>query len=184
MQSFTTQSINPLQLMVAVQDRIVSSDGVATIALPPNTFQHTDPAENVKVEALLSDGSPLPSFITFDAENLEFQVNAEAARELGVKAVDVKIIGRDSQGNEAAGLFRIVILQEDLDEEEIPVPDGDPNLEIEEGGEQEGAEETTEDQVFHEGSTPLAEQVKMAGRFGFFQDRDLLLNDLMRIASR
>jgi hypothetical protein len=108
---------------------------------------------------------------------------------LGVKAVDVKIIGRDSQGNEAAGLFRIVILQEDLDEEEIPVPDGDPNLEIEEGGEQEGgeqegAEETTEDQVFYEGSTPLAEQVKTAGRFGFFQDRDLLLNDLMRIASR
>ena len=62
------------------------------------------------MEATLANGEPLPDYIEFDAENGTFTIDGNAALEQGVEQVEVRIVGRDGQGNEATGTFQIKLV--------------------------------------------------------------------------
>ena len=74
--------------------------------LPLGMFRHSDSNANVKVEAVLSDGRPLPDWMTFDPASGRF--TAKPPADSG-GTLDIKITARDQNGNlvETQFLFHI-----------------------------------------------------------------------------
>jgi hypothetical protein len=112
-QSFFSLPINPVQLAASMQDRVLGEQTSETFSIPASAFRHSDPSEQIAKEAKQPDGSALPSFVQFNPQTGEFSVNAQEARSQGVEAVDVKVVGRDKQGNEASADFRIILTNPD-----------------------------------------------------------------------
>ncbi len=112
-QSFFSLPINPVQLAASMQDRVLGEQTSESFSIPASAFRHSDPSEQITKEAKQPDGSSLPSFVQFNPQTGEFSVNAQEARSQGVEAVDVKVVGRDKQGNEASADFRIILSNPD-----------------------------------------------------------------------
>ena len=111
--SFTLTPLNPLKLNVVLQDRVMEGDGVQAFGIPANAFQHTDPSIEIKKEATQPNGSPLPGWVRFDAQNNRFFVDLPVVRALNVPAVDIKLTGKDELGNEASAAFRVIFIDEE-----------------------------------------------------------------------
>ena len=111
----TSNEISPISLAIVLQDQMFEDEGLEEFTLPENTFQHVDSSENIAVEATLSDGSSLPSYIQFDTESGEFKVDAEEAVSQGVDKVIVRVTGRDSEGNAATATFTITFAEDNDD---------------------------------------------------------------------
>lgn len=84
---------------------------VISFAVPSDAFVHTDEKAVVVLEASLSDGRPLPSWLAFDAAVGKFVGVAPAGVE---KDLAIRVIARDAQGREAISIFRVHITQKDL----------------------------------------------------------------------
>ena len=81
----------------------------ATFQVPKNIFRHTNPNERLVYQAVRPDGSPLPNWLQFDAQNLAFR-GAPPATARG--ALDIVIVAKDSRGNQAAAQFRVLVTQD------------------------------------------------------------------------
>ena len=187
-------------LTVSLDDQRILAEGDSTIALPANTFEHTDPDQTVAVAATLEDGSPLPEYVDFDPDTMTFEINGDAAAAAGEEQIVVLLVGTDSSGNSASGMF--VINVEDVDqimdlqgdqllpgmEQQAPVAEGD------EGGET-GVDETLEspeeepgEQQEEESSEQLADgrknldlQLEQASRYNFVDRIEQLLEDVKNL---
>ncbi|MEO8144194.1 MAG: Ig-like domain-containing protein, partial [Betaproteobacteria bacterium] len=82
-------------------DRLVS-DG-AGLRIPSDAFAHTDPSAVVLLEARLSDGRPLPEWLSFDRIRGSF--SGEPPRGLEGE-IEIEVIARDADGREARTTFR------------------------------------------------------------------------------
>ncbi|NHH87135.1 Calcium-binding lectin RapA2 [Cobetia sp. MB87] len=189
-------SIQPVQLTIILRD-VVANEAVYEFALPAGAFESTN-NEEIKVEATRTDGSPLPDYVAFDSDSLNFRVNRALALSLGVERVDVKVIGRDESGNEASTTFVIYLTPEQEEEESLEyyrnlANDGEeqPPAEGQQEDEAEPSTEVTgtpdlengEDQASVSGAVPLSEMLKVAGRDGFSHDHADVLADLMALLS-
>ncbi|MBR9754343.1 MAG: hypothetical protein GYB56_06270, partial [Gammaproteobacteria bacterium] len=189
-------SIQPVQLTIILRD-VVANEAVYEFALPAGAFESTN-NEEIKVEATRTDGSPLPDYVAFDSDSLNFRVNRALALSLGVERVDVKVIGRDESGNEASTTFVIYLTPEQEEEESLEyyrnlANDGEekPPAEGQQEDEAEPSTEVTgtpdlengEDQASVPGAVPLSEMLKVAGRDGFSHDHADVLADLMALLS-
>ena len=87
-------------------DQFVEPNGDAKFAVPDGTFVHTNPGEPLTLSATQVDGAPLPPWLSFNGVSATFEGKPPAgfAGEL-----QVKVVGRDSSGNEAASLFRFSV---------------------------------------------------------------------------
>jgi len=195
-----------VRLAVTLDDQRVLSAGASTIALPVNTFEHSDPDRVVTVEATLEDGSPLPDYVDFDPESMTFEVDGQAAAAAGVEQIVILLVGKDDVGNSASGLF--VISVEDIEEDaigdvqrvaspqtvegELPqnVPADDaPETEkidaaavtdeVEEGERDENAEEGREQQA--EGRKNLDLQLEEASRYTLVDRIEQLMEDIKNL---
>ncbi|MDH2421977.1 putative Ig domain-containing protein, partial [Cobetia litoralis] len=189
-------SIQPVQLTIILRD-VVANEAVYEFALPAGAFESTN-NEEIKVEATRTDGSPLPDYVAFDSDSLNFRVNRALALSLGVERVDVKVIGRDESGNEASTTFVIYLTPEQEEEESLEyyrnlANDGEEQSPAE-GQQEDEAEPSTEvtgtpdlengeDQASVPGAVPLSEMLKVAGRDGFSHDHADVLADLMALLS-
>ncbi|AZV31174.1 VCBS domain-containing protein [Cobetia sp. ICG0124] len=189
-------SIQPVQLTIILRD-VVANESVYEFALPAGAFESTN-NEEIKVEATRTDGSPLPDYVAFDSDSLNFRVNRALALSLGVERVDVKVIGRDESGNEASTTFVIYLTPEQEEEESLeyyrnlandgeeqPPAEGHQEDEAEPSTEITGtpAPDNGEDQASVPGAVPLSEMLKVAGRDGFSHDHADVLADLMALLS-
>ncbi|GCF86735.1 hypothetical protein GSbR_33350 [Geobacter sp. SVR] len=79
---------------------------VSSFNLPQGIFRHSDMNAKVALAATLSDGSPLPNWMTFDAESGRFTAKPPVG---SGGAMDIRITARDQNGNvaEAQFLFHI-----------------------------------------------------------------------------
>ncbi|WP_208852224.1 VCBS domain-containing protein [Roseomonas genomospecies 6] len=77
--------------------------------VPKNIFRHTNPNERLVYQATRPDGSPLPNWLQFDAQNLSFR-GAPPTEARG--ALDIVIVAKDSRGNQAAAQFRVLVTQD------------------------------------------------------------------------
>jgi hypothetical protein len=195
-----------VRLAVTLDDQRVLSAGASTIALPVNTFEHSDPDRVVTVEATLEDGSPLPDYVDFDPESMTFQVDGQSAAAAGVEQIVILLVGKDDAGNSASGLF--VISVEDIEEDAIgdlqrvasPQPvEGEPpeNVppddavetdetdaaaaagEVEEGERAENDEEGREQQA--EGRKNLDLQLEEASRYTLVDRIEQLMEDIKNL---
>jgi len=94
---FVYQGIPDMQLL---------PDATGSVRVPQDAFAHTDPAAIVRLEARLTNGLPLPSWLKFDAASGSFNgVPPE-----GVTGVlDIEVIARDTAGREAHSRFSLEI---------------------------------------------------------------------------
>ena len=76
----------------------VSAGSNTQVPLATDTFVHSDGAEKIKFDARLADGSPLPSWITFDANTGSLDVKAPPNV---VGEMPIRITASDSRGNVA-----------------------------------------------------------------------------------
>lgn len=178
-------SFNPLQLSIAIQDQVLSGTGAASFALPANAFQHSDPSAQVSIEATLPDGSPLPPWINFDNQNQTFTVDLARATETGLQSIDIKVTGRDQQGNQASGLFRVNLNV--LDPGAVQDGEGAAPIVPEDALPDEAAfldglfrtvDERQPEDGQSEGAQGLARQLAFLGRAGLDQARSQLLSDI------
>jgi hypothetical protein len=84
----------------------IVSAGASEIRLPADAFEHMDPTASMALHATLADGRPLPAWIVFDPANGTFRVTPPEGLD---QALEVRVIARDAQGNEAVLLFTIDI---------------------------------------------------------------------------
>lgn len=181
--NFRHPQLSPLELTVALQDRVLD-EGVQTFALPRNAFRHSNPSTLIKVEAKQADGSPLPDYVVFDEHDHTFKVDTDAARAQGVEAIDIKVTGRDAEGNQAGTSFRVTLTEQGGHKGQIhkapavPVPDQSTSTDPTDVSEQHTMAVSPDD-----GGAPvitkpgLAEQLRRIGRNGLSQQRDQLVAD-------
>ncbi|WP_310565478.1 putative Ig domain-containing protein, partial [Hydrogenophaga sp.] len=95
-----------LELHRAIDKQFVETGAQGSIALPIDTFTHSDPAASITLAARLSDGQPLPSWVSFDPRTGTFKVVAPAGY---VGELDVEVSARDNKGNEVKTKFRLTV---------------------------------------------------------------------------
>ncbi len=187
---------SPLRLSVSLQDRVIA-EGVHRFNLPTNAFENAEGSAEVDVEATLSDGSALPDYISFDGESGEFTIDADAAREAGVDAVEVRVTGRDNSGNVASGTFNLVVAVEEADQEGDENDGEDESVEAfgqelegagqsdgeSESGEENpaGDEDSTQEVGAVSGEGTIQEQLRLVSRANLLAERDQLLSDLLEL---
>jgi hypothetical protein len=69
-----------------------------------DVFKHTDPAAEIVVSVEMSDGSPLPSWLRYDAPEKRIIGNRPTS---GPILLEIKLIGRDQYGDSAETVVRI-----------------------------------------------------------------------------
>jgi len=105
--------IPQLALVGSVENRFVIEDQDLLIQVPPDIFIDSDPNAELTYDAKLPDGTPLPNWLSFDANDLTFTgtppLNSHGR-------VEIVITARDQYGNTAEASFSILIgyKQEDL----------------------------------------------------------------------
>jgi phage-related protein len=76
----------------------VSATAGFSVALPADTFAHSDSQAQVAVTASSADGAKLPDWVSFSASDKKFTGVPPA----GVKTLEVVVTARDSSGNQVS----------------------------------------------------------------------------------
>ncbi|NOQ34657.1 MAG: hypothetical protein GQ569_02020, partial [Methylococcaceae bacterium] len=119
---YTTSDINPLRLVGILENQFLMA-GEHEYKIPQGAFEHTDPNENLTYTATLEDGSPLPDFMSFNADSQSFVFDADAANKLGVEKMIVKVIAEDSNNNKAIATFDVNFYDEEEELEKAKLED-------------------------------------------------------------
>ena len=71
--TITINDVNDAPTLVnAISDQSVDEDSALSFSMPSDTFNDVDAGDSLTYSATLSDGSDLPSWLSFDATNLTF----------------------------------------------------------------------------------------------------------------
>ena len=90
----------------AIPDQTSTAGTSFSYAFPENTFSDPDTDDTLSYEAAVSDGTELPSWLSFTAGTRTFS-GTPAAGDVGT--VSVKVTARDGNGDTAADIFDIVV---------------------------------------------------------------------------
>ncbi|MBI5162669.1 MAG: hypothetical protein HY985_02065, partial [Magnetospirillum sp.] len=181
-QSFRSETLNPVSLSVALQDRVLPGTGVQNFAIPQSAFQHVDPSMPIHKEATQPNGAPLPAYVQFNNRTGQFQVDTVAAKASGAKVVDIKVTGRDVQGNEASAVFRVLINRDDTADRRSDNGDHDGQPYRQHAGvEPDGGEPQAADGPL--GHAGLSQQLQQVGQAGFDRDRQSLIDDILALVA-
>uniref|UniRef100_UPI0018EA0B2A putative Ig domain-containing protein n=1 Tax=Pelomonas sp. KK5 TaxID=1855730 RepID=UPI0018EA0B2A len=82
---------------------VATAGGQLGVALPLNTFTHSDPVAQLSFEARLSNDTPLPSWLSFDGTSMRFTGTPPA----NAQSIEVVVIARDKNGKEARTKVKI-----------------------------------------------------------------------------
>lgn len=160
--------INPVRLIASLEDRVMPRDGIQEFNLPPNAFEHTDPTEELRVVATRADGSPLPNYIEFDNENQKFVIDGDAAEDVGVEQLGVRVTATDTSQNDASTTFTIKFTDKVRD-------DGAPSDDAPSDAAAEGDDTQARAPT---GKPNLSDQLGQTGRQAFLAERGDFLADV------
>jgi len=90
----------------ALKPPVFAAGSRFTFEVPKGTFTHENSSEPLKFRATLADGSPLPSWIVFNAETQTFSGEAPKGEE---QELDVVVTAIDSASQEAQVQMRIKV---------------------------------------------------------------------------
>ncbi|MEQ1540554.1 MAG: Ig-like domain-containing protein, partial [Sphingorhabdus sp.] len=94
-----------LYLTGSIRNQLVLETKSYTFSIPPGTFRHTNPNEELEYKATQLDGTPLPKWLHFDPKKLDFT----GVPPKGAKNTEVLVTARDTYGNEAYATFKVVV---------------------------------------------------------------------------
>ena len=107
-----------LSLYQGITDQFVQTTGAASkISLPFDAFIHSDKSAVIKLQAKKADDSPLPKWVEFDPAAGTFTV--KPPKDFKGK-LDLKVLARDDNGNEAVALFQLFVGEQDTPVTERP----------------------------------------------------------------
>ena len=182
----TQSSDNPIRLTGEIGDKR-GSTGLLTFSIS-DAFEHTNPVESLLFKATLADGQELPDYVVFDTNTGEFLVDLEQARASGIESIKITVTATDSQGNTAESTFTIEVT--------APTEDQLDQLDNLTGQTQAPQMNTATDSVIvdivaipntnenwdgTENRSSIAEQLKLAGKFGYQQEKLTLTKALEKV---
>ena len=129
---------------------------------------HTDASATVTLEALLTDGSPLPGWLAFDATTGTFFGTPPEEYE---GSLFILVVARDTNGAEAEATFELVISQEASTLEEY---DADDQASV---NEQDNSNRAS-------GKPGLGEQLKLASHDSLYSRAKTLLDVLLGLEAQ
>jgi hypothetical protein len=89
-----------------VPDQYNEAESVVKFSIPADAFAHDKEDSQVVFTAIMMDGSPLPSWLIFD--RLDGTFSGVAPRGF-TGELRIKVIARDSRGQQAEAVFRFYI---------------------------------------------------------------------------
>ncbi|MGE4292628.1 MAG: cadherin-like domain-containing protein [Desulfovibrio sp.] len=95
---------NENQFRLELENQTFRSDKPTVFSIPASAIRSSDPTQEIRLLASMPDGSPLPSWITFNPEDGTFSINPPDGLP---HTVEVLVQARDSAGNEAKSTFVI-----------------------------------------------------------------------------
>jgi hypothetical protein len=165
-----------LRVLNPVADQRLGTDTASNFRLPAGVFGHSDKNAVITIKATLADGSPLPSWLKFDASSGTFS-GTPPAGEKG--KLEIKVTARDKAGTEATVKFKLSTAKSGdataADQPETPA-DGQKSTD---------AGRSRDHQTAHAplpGRPSLTAQVKAAGRDSFMAEGLALLESLLKAA--
>ncbi|MCA6338376.1 MAG: putative Ig domain-containing protein, partial [Phenylobacterium sp.] len=93
-------------LAEAIPDQAANQDTRFSFTVPGPAFTDVDTGDTLAYSATRADGSPLPSWLAFDAATRSFR---GMPSQLDVGPLDIRVMVTDSAGATAQGVFRIAI---------------------------------------------------------------------------
>ncbi len=104
--ALTINSINDVPTVVnPITDTSIFSNRSSNFAISANTFQDSDVGDSLTYSATLADGSPLPSWLTFNERT--FSGNPSAAQ---AGQYDLKVIATDQSGASTSDSFVLSVV--------------------------------------------------------------------------
>ncbi|MBU1052976.1 MAG: putative Ig domain-containing protein [Proteobacteria bacterium] len=101
--NLTIENVNDAPVVVyPITDQTTMEDTVFSFTVPGNTFADIDLGDSLTYSATLSDGTPLPSWLTFDAETMTFSGTA-----VGIGTKSIEVTATDSAGVSVSSSFNI-----------------------------------------------------------------------------
>ena len=106
--TLTVENVNDAPtLNNPIANQIVNKDQPFTFTIPTNTFNDIDAEDTLIYTATLADGTPLPSWLSFDNGSLTFS-GTPTDSEVGSLAINVQ--ATDNAGESATTLFQLDVL--------------------------------------------------------------------------
>jgi Putative Ig domain len=93
-----------LSVRAEVTSQQVGGTSGDSFKIPAGVFGHTDPKAVVTIQATLEDGSPLPSWLKFDAGTGTFTGKPPEGEK---QELQIKVTARDTAGSEATVNFKL-----------------------------------------------------------------------------
>jgi hypothetical protein len=93
-----------LSVRAEVSTQQVGGTSGDSFKIPAGVFGHTDPKAVVTIQATLEDGSPLPSWLKFDATTGTFSGKPPEGEK---QELQIKVTARDNGGSEATVNFKL-----------------------------------------------------------------------------
>ncbi|MGB3652276.1 MAG: putative Ig domain-containing protein [Rivularia sp. (in: cyanobacteria)] len=98
------QSVNDAPIVAnPITNQTTNEEAIFNFTIPENTFQDVD-GDKLTLNATLEDGSPLPTWLTFDAETATFSGTPE---DENVGAIKVKVTATDNDGESVQTSFNL-----------------------------------------------------------------------------
>ena len=167
-----------LMVDAGINDQSFDADGGFEFQIPDNAFSYRGESGEAELafEAARSDGSPLPEWLSFDTNTATFSGTPPEGVE-GV--VEIRVVARDADGNEAVAEFRLRLEREEEGSEEAAAPvDSDDGGESREADAGAGGDERA---AAPDGKPSLAAQLRGHGRFAMEARQQALLRGLADI---
>ncbi|XXD87305.1 putative Ig domain-containing protein [Pseudomonas sp. Z4-20] len=98
-------------LNAQISDQSLAEGLAFTYSIPSNTFSDSDAGDSLTLTATLEDGSPLPSWLTYNPTNNTFSGIPPAG---AVGATTVLITARDTMGAAATDIFKFITTIQNL----------------------------------------------------------------------
>ncbi|MEH2210726.1 putative Ig domain-containing protein [Nostoc sp.] len=99
---------NPPIVDRAIADQKATAETTFNFIIPENTFSDVDIEDTLTYTAILDNGDPLPSWLTFDANKRTFS-GVPTNNNLG--NLNIKVIVKDSVGAEISDVFALTVAQ-------------------------------------------------------------------------
>jgi hypothetical protein len=98
-----------LKLVLELPDVVKKSEGAQGFGIPQASFEHSNPNAKITYDALLADGTDLPSWMEFNSEEGTFRISPP---QLPNENFEILVTAQDEEGNEAASTFTLILLDE------------------------------------------------------------------------
>jgi Ca2+-binding RTX toxin-like protein len=103
----TVQNVNDAPILVSpIADQIINANKTLNFVLPVGSFSDIDAGDVMSFSAIMSDGSALPSWLSFNQTTQTFS-GKPAIKNVG--SIDVKVIATDMAGAIAEDTFTFIV---------------------------------------------------------------------------